>query len=130
MFALFLKLCLTCDIGVFSEVMIWENSEPMLFWLDVSDDVPELANFARMVLSARPHVAGCECVWSLSVAMFTKSCSRLNPNNFADMIQVLHAFFYYKMQSVNVSISTNHVQLSRSSTTIEMKTRTSKKKPC
>ena len=77
--------------------MIWENEDPMFFWLDIVSDVPELSNFARMVLSVRPHVAGCERVWSMATALFTKSRCCLDPHRFSELVQVsMCVVLYYK----------------------------------
>ena len=84
-------------LGVFSETMIWQNTEPMMFWLDIIHDVPEIAKFAQTVLSVRPHVAGCERVWSLSVNILTKGRSKINSYRFGDMVQVSAHVVHDKM---------------------------------
>ena len=100
--SIIIKLFIYCSVqhnvcaGVFSEKMIWQHHDPMFFWLDLISDVPELAKFARIVLSVRPHVAGCERVWSMSTALFTKSRCRLDPVCFSQLIQVsMHVFVYF-----------------------------------
>ena len=88
-YTVFTNIAYVLFLGVFHQHMIWVHDDPMVFWLDVIDDVPELAKFARMVMSVRTHVAGCERVWSLSVAMVTKGHSRLDNHRFAEMVQVM-----------------------------------------